>query len=105
DCLPPSPLTTRLQASLAVRAGAVIAISNHVAKAFDPHGIAHRLRIIDNPFDLATLDPGRIDRLAARKKLEVADDDKVLALVGQITPWKGQEEAIRALASVREEHP
>jgi L-malate glycosyltransferase len=106
DCLPPSPLIQRLQASLALRAGAVIAISVHVAKAFDPHGIAPRLRIIDNPFDLATLDPARIDRVAARKKLELADDDKVLALVGQITPWKGQEEAIRALAWLREEeHP
>jgi L-malate glycosyltransferase len=105
DCVPPSPLTTRLQASLALRAEAVIAISDHVAKGFDPHGIARRLRIIDNPFDLGRLDPARIDRGAARTKLEIADDGKVLALVGQITPWKGQEEAIRALVSVREKHP
>ena len=104
DCLPPSSLTKRLQASLALRAGAVIAISNHVARAFDPHGIAPRLRIIDNPFDLAKLDPVRIDRSAARNRLGITDDDKVLALVGQITPWKGQEEAIRALARLREEH-
>ncbi len=105
DCLPPSPLTRRLQASLALRAGAVIAISNHVARAFDPHGIASRLRIIDNPFDLAKLDPARLDRFTARNGLGITDDDKVLALVGQITPWKGQEDAIRALARVREEHP
>lgn len=105
DCLPPSPLAKRLQARLALHAVAVIAISDHVARAFDPHGIAPRLRIIDNPFDLAKLDPDRIDRVAARNKLGLVGDDKVLALVGQITPWKGQEEAIRALASVREEHP
>ena len=105
DCLPPSPFTRRLQASLALRAGAVIAISNHVARAFDPHGVAPRLRIIDNPFDLAKLNPTRIDRVAARNKLGITDDEKVLALVGQITPWKGQEEAIRAMAWVREEHP
>lgn len=105
DCLPPSPLTKRLQASLALRAGAVIAISNHVARAFDPDGVAPRLRIIDNPFDLAKLDPARIDRAEARIRVGVAEDDKVLALVGQITPWKGQEEAIRALARVRREHP
>lgn len=105
DCLPPSPLTRRLQASLALHAGAVIAISNHVASAFDPHGIARRLRIIDNPFDLAKLDPARIERAAARNQLGIGKDDKMLALVGQITPWKGQEEAIRALASVREKHP
>lgn len=105
DCLPPSPVTKRLQASLALRAGAVIAISNHVAKAFDPDGIAARLRIIDNPFDLAKFDAARVDRFAARNTLGITEDDKVLALVGQITPWKGQEEAIRALARVREEHP
>ena len=105
DCLPPSALTARLQASLALRAGAVIAISDHVAKAFDPDGIAARLRIIDNPFDLAKFDAARVDRFAARNTLGITDDDKVLALVGQITPWKGQEEAIRALARVREEHP
>jgi glycosyltransferase involved in cell wall biosynthesis len=105
DCLPPSPVTRRLQARLALRAGAVIAISDHVANAFDPRGVSHRLRIIDNPFDLAKLDPGRIDRVAARHRLGIADDDKVLALVGQITPWKGQEDAIRALARVRDEHP
>ncbi len=105
DCLPPSPLTRRLQASWALHAGAVIAISDHVAKAFDPDGIASRLRIIDNPFDLAKLDPARIDRVAVRSSLGIGDDEKVLALVGQITPWKGQEEAILALARVREEHP
>ena len=29
----------------------------------------------------------------------------VLALVGQITPWKGQEEAVRAIARVRAAYP
>ncbi len=105
DCLPPSPLTRRLQNSLAVRASAVIAISRHVAHAFDPDGAAPRLEVIDNPVDLARLDPARIDRRAARTRLGLAQDDLALALVGQITPWKGQEEAIRALARVRATHP
>ena len=105
DCLPPSPLTRRVQHSLTERAAAVIAISDHVARAFDPDGAARRLEVIDNPFDLTRLDPASINRSAARGRLELAPDEPALALVGQITPWKGQEEAIRALARVRRTHP
>jgi glycosyltransferase involved in cell wall biosynthesis len=104
DCLPPSRLTRRLQCSLAGRAAAVIAISHHVARAFDPDGTAPRLEVIDNPFDLTRLDPARIDRHAARIRLGLAPDDLALTLVGQITPWKGQEEAVRAVARVRRTH-
>ena len=105
DCLPPSSLTRRLQRSLARRAAAVIAISHHVGRAFDPDGTARRLEVIDNPFDLTRLDPARIDRHAARTRLGLAPDTLALTLVGQITPWKGQEEAVRAMARVRRRHP
>jgi len=105
DCLPPCLLTRRLQRSLAKRARAVIAISGHVGRAFDPDGAAPRLDVIDDPFDLTRLDPARFDREAARTRLALPPDAKVLALVGQITPWKGQEDAIRAMAIVRRVHP
>jgi L-malate glycosyltransferase len=104
DCLPPSALTRRLQRSLAIRSAAVIAISRHVADAFDPQGVAPLLQVIDNPFDLARLDPGAIDRDEARSRLALGRDDWALAQIGQITPWKGQEEAIRALARIRRTH-
>jgi len=100
DCLPPSTLTRRLQRALATRSAAVIAISRHVADAFDPDGVAPRLATIDNPFDLARLDPERIDRDAARARLALSRRDLALVLVGQITPWKGQLEAILALAEL-----
>jgi glycosyltransferase involved in cell wall biosynthesis len=105
DCLPRSPLTARLQSSLAVRSASVIAISRHVARSFDPDGVARHLEVIANPFDLARLDPARIDRRHARARLGLAEGVPALALIGQITPWKGQEEAIRALAEVRRGHP
>jgi glycosyltransferase involved in cell wall biosynthesis len=104
DCLPPSPITHRLQSLLATRASGVIAISRHVAASFDPDGRVRRLEIIDNPFDLARLDPERIDRDAVRAELGLPNGAPVLSLVGQITPWKGQEEAVRALALVRRRH-
>jgi L-malate glycosyltransferase len=105
DCLPPSALTSRLQRSLATRAAAVIAISRHVANAFDPDAVAPLLEVIDNPFDLARLDPAAIDRDEARSRLALAHDHRALAQIGQITPWKGQEDAIRALARIRVTHP
>jgi L-malate glycosyltransferase len=105
DRLPPSPATRGLQAALVRSADAVIAISQHVAAAFDPEGRARRLVVIDNPFDLARLDPARIDRCEARARLGLTNGDPVLTLVGQITPWKGQEEAVRALGLVRRRHP
>jgi glycosyltransferase involved in cell wall biosynthesis len=105
DRLPPSPVTRRLQSALATRVAAVIAISAHVARGFDPDGLARRLAVIDNPFDLVRLDPARIDREAARARLGLPPEAAVLALIGQITPWKGQEEAVLALATVRRTHP
>jgi L-malate glycosyltransferase len=105
DRLPSSPMTLRLQATLAARSQAVVAISHHVARAFDPDRRARRLEVIDNPFDLVRLDPARIDRSAARAALGLANGAPVLSLVGQITPWKGQEEAVRALAMLRSTHP
>ncbi len=105
DCLPPSPVTQRLQAALAVRADAVVAISHHVARSFDPDGRAPRLAVVDNPFDLTLLDPERVDRDEARARLGLSNGAPVLSLIGQITPWKGQQEAVRALAAVRARHP
>ncbi|MBV9818433.1 MAG: glycosyltransferase family 4 protein [Solirubrobacterales bacterium] len=105
DCLPPSPLTERLQRGLAANAAAVIAISRHVAATFDPDGVASRLTVLPNPFDLTRLDPSRLTRAAARERLGLPAGAPVLGLVGQITPWKGQEEAIRALAQLRAGHP
>jgi L-malate glycosyltransferase len=105
DRLPPSRVSHAVQAGLAARADAVIAISEHVARGFDPGGRARRLRVIDNPFDLCRLDPRRVEAAAVRRGLGLPDRAPVLALVGQITPWKGQAEAVRALAAVRATHP
>jgi L-malate glycosyltransferase len=105
DRLPPSRAALRLQSALAGCADAVVAISQHVAEAFDPGEQTRRLEVIDNPFDFARLDPARIDRIQARAGLELPVDAPVLSLIGQITPWKGQEEAVRALACVRRAHP
>lgn len=105
DCLPPSSLSRFIQASLLGHGAGLVAISQHVARVVDPEGGAARLIVSDDPFDLSEFDPARCDRAAAREQLGIAQDALVLVLVGQITPWKGHEEAIHALASVRRSHP
>ena len=64
-----------------------------------------RCRVVFNPIDLAAFDPARQDRAAARARLGLEPADLVLAVVGQITPWKGQLEAVQALDLLRHEHP
>jgi glycosyltransferase involved in cell wall biosynthesis len=105
DCLPPSHLSRFIQASLIGSGAGVVAISQHVARVFDPEGRVVRHIVSDDPFDLSDFDPSGWDRGAARAQLGIAPDAPVLVLVGQITPWKGHEEAIQALAAVRRSHP
>src|SRR5207244_13442256 len=42
---------------------------------------------------------------ALRRRLGIPQAAPLLAVVGQISPWKGQREAIEALAAVREACP
>lgn len=88
-----------------VRASALICISQLVADEFPPHPARTPLHVIHNPIDLARFDPDRYDRAAARADLGLADDELAVAVIAQLTPWKGQEEAVRAVAMLRERHP
>jgi glycosyltransferase involved in cell wall biosynthesis len=58
--------------------------------------------VVDNPVDVACFDPGRADGARMRRELGLDDQQPALVIVGQITPWKGQETAIRALAQLPE---
>ena len=60
-----------------------------------------RPRVVYNPVDLTRFDRSRIDRSAMRVRLGLPDDAFVLGVVGQITPWKGQQEAVQVLARLR----
>ncbi|HEX7300579.1 MAG TPA: glycosyltransferase family 4 protein [Solirubrobacteraceae bacterium] len=85
---------------IAATADAVLANSKHVAASFIAAG--PEVVVVENPVDLDRFDPARVDGRAARRELGIGEDEPVLALVGQITPWKGQDTAIRALAALPE---
>ena len=54
--------------------------------------------------DLERFDPDRVDPAQARAELGLGPEP-VFAVVGQITPWKGQATAIEALALLGQRVP
>jgi glycosyltransferase involved in cell wall biosynthesis len=64
---------------------------------------AHDALVTFNPVDLARFDPATVDGARVRRELGIADGAPLLAIVGQITPWKGQSTAVEALTAVRAE--
>ena len=104
DVMPSSRTGDLVRRVILRRADALVANSRHTARAFDPSGQARRMEVIDNPIDLSRFDPGSLDRGRTRARLGVGDGP-LLGVIGQITPWKGQEDAIRALPLIRRVHP
>jgi glycosyltransferase involved in cell wall biosynthesis len=60
---------------------------------------------IYNPIDLRRFDPRVISRAQARTRLGLDGTAPALGVIAQITPWKGQDDAIRCAALLREEWP
>ncbi len=79
-----------------------ICISEHVARGFRR---SDRVRVIHNGVDLHRFDPTVSDRATQRGALGLSCDDPALGVVAQLTPWKGQDDAITALAVVRRRFP
>ena len=104
DRLPSSRISTLTLRALG-RADLLIANSRYTAASLEEAGVTCTRWIIGNPVDLSRFDPDKVERSAARAAFELEDSDYVTSVLAQITPWKGQEEAIRAVARVHERHP
>jgi glycosyltransferase involved in cell wall biosynthesis len=61
---------------------------------------ARRITVVENAVDLSRFDPAAVPRTASRSALGVGDG-LVLSVIAQITPWKGQDLAIRTVAELR----
>ncbi len=83
-------------------AAAVVCVSDWTAREFN-HGLpepkATRIYI---SVDRDRFSPAARGSTAIRSELGLPQDARLLAEVAQITPWKGQDTAIRALPMVRE---
>jgi glycosyltransferase involved in cell wall biosynthesis len=101
DCLPPTRLSLISRAVIGRGAAAVIANSGYTARSF---GVPGTQRIY-NPVDVARLQPDAAAGAATRAALGLSATDLVLTVVAQITPWKGQLDALRAFARLAPRRP
>ncbi len=102
DCLPPTAAAKATQQVLSLSAEMVLANSAYTGACFNGRHSRAPVEVVHNPIDLDRFDPRRIDRAAARAELGLAEDQFVLTVLAQITPWKGQDTAIDAVGLLRE---
>jgi glycosyltransferase involved in cell wall biosynthesis len=98
DRLPSGLLSDATLKTLVARTRVLIANSRYTAARI-PAGKAE-VRVIANPVDLGRFRPEAVDPGAARARLRLGESELVLTVVGQITPWKGQDLAIRVASEL-----
>jgi glycosyltransferase involved in cell wall biosynthesis len=92
DSLPPSVMGRAVRAAVAAGADQIIAISQHTRANFG----RGRVVVIHNPVDTARFAPD-----AGARAVDLAGPATLIGVVGQLSPWKGQDDAIHAVAEVR----
>ncbi|HEX4467390.1 MAG TPA: glycosyltransferase family 4 protein [Solirubrobacteraceae bacterium] len=98
DCLPPGRVSDATMRVLS-RATVVVANSSYTAESVLRSAASARVEVVANGIDLGVWDPGALDRAQARAALgQPASDRFLIGIVAQVTPWKGQDTAIEALA-------
>lgn len=105
DCLPAGRAADLTRRAVTASAAMVLANSRYTAAAFAAGASGPPIRVAHNAVDLRAFDPAAITRAEARARLGLPSADYVLGVVAQITPWKGQDDAIRACALVRRAYP
>jgi glycosyltransferase involved in cell wall biosynthesis len=104
DCLPPSLVAAASMRLISRTSTTIVANSHYTARSVRASAPHAHVEVIHPAIDLAQFDPARIDRDAARAGLGVAGTRRLLlGVVAQLSPWKGQDTAIEALALLREE--
>lgn len=105
DALPPGRSSDAVRTAILSTADAVITISEYTTRNFAGGGSTDGFHMLFNPLDTERFDASMMSREAARECLDIAPDAEVIGLAAQITPWKGQDTAIRALGHLCEGHP
>jgi glycosyltransferase involved in cell wall biosynthesis len=102
DCLPPGRASALTLGAIG-RAEALIANSAHTRARLGP--ARRSAHVVHNGIDLSRFERVRLTPARARARLGLDGDGPVLAVVAQITPWKGQDDAIRIAAALCDRHP
>lgn len=99
--MPDSRVGNAVRSLIAETAAGVVGVSDHTVENFN-HGferpVAKRVYI---SIDRERFRPSAVVPAPVREELGLSSDAILLGQVAQITPWKGQDTAIRALAEMR----
>jgi glycosyltransferase involved in cell wall biosynthesis len=102
DCLPPGPLASATMRLIAASAQVIVANSHYTARSVQALAPSARVAVVYNAIDLARWDPTRVEAARTGSPREEKGRRRlVLGVVAQLSPWKGQDTAIEALARVR----
>jgi len=102
DCLPGTASARATEQVLSCAASGVLANSAYTAACFNGGRSRAPIAVVHNPIDLQRFDAAAIDRAEARADLGVGPEETVLAVLAQITPWKGQDTAVEAVRALRD---
>jgi glycosyltransferase involved in cell wall biosynthesis len=101
DHLPRTRSGRIVQSTIAGTAGAVLAVSDYTAARFN-EGLRRPVATrVYNSIDHERFDPNRVTPARLREELRIDARALLIGQVAQITPWKGQADAIRTLADLR----
>ncbi len=100
DWVPEGRFSRLVLGAIGRRADAILANSAYIARQFEGLPLREPVRVVYNPVDLHRFDPAAVDGHAIRRELGIAADASVLAVIAQLTPWKGQDDAIRTVAAL-----
>jgi glycosyltransferase involved in cell wall biosynthesis len=111
DCLPDTRVANMTRRRILSGSGVVLANSDYTAASFAGRDGSAAVRtsyngMVDERGELVSLRGAEAPRRAeARRRLGLEQSGPLIGLVAQITPWKGQDTAIEALAALRREYP
>jgi glycosyltransferase involved in cell wall biosynthesis len=101
DRLVPGRLGRSVRSTVIRNAAAVAAVSDYAAASFN-EGLRRPVAVrVYNSIDHARFDPASVRPARVRQELGLHPNAPLLGQVAQITSWKGQDTAIRALSRIR----
>ena len=106
DCVPRNRIGILTRRIIASRASTIIANSSYVAHHFALDGsIFRKIEVVYNSLDLSTFDPEKVDGNEFKRMFKLNGSYPLLGVVGQISPWKGLVDVIRAIPNVLSSFP